>query len=157
MYQPVESVSQQVSKDQVKIVLDNGKTVGTYFWIYRDVNPADSAKWAVDLARQCNIKIPIMLGDFESYEGTMPTPSQVYTAMEAVEKEGEKAGVYTGKWVMDRYPGDTRLSRWPLWDGALHLPATIELDEPYAGWTTCIGRQFTSQPCDQSVYREEFT
>lgn len=147
---------------QAEQALNAGCSVGGYFWCYADLDPRQSVRDANAVAMLAGIQFsadsPLWL-DIETYtDGSIPDLNWIAEAEAEAAVLGIPVGIYTSREMWRRCTGDgdnPAFSHLPLW-AAQYAPPTPSLDDyaPFGGWPTCLGRQWTSDPIDQNVFRE---
>lgn len=157
-----------------------GCTLGGYVWGYADLDPAQTIRDAKAVADAVGIVIDgsiigydsllqqlihgILWLDIETYvdtwTGDESIPDVLWIAAAEAEavRLGVVMGMYTSREMWRRCTGDgddpsfAHLRQW----AAQYSPPTASLDDyrPFGGQTECYGRQWTSTPIDQNVFRE---
>lgn len=145
---------------QLQSALAQGKTVGAYCWLYRDENIADQIQFPIGLLRSWQITVPYLWPDIEYYKtpDNIPSAEQIKEAVHVSQQEGVRPGIYTSKymWSLIGTPTDPELSALPLWNAQYNEVATLDM-EPYGGWTTCVGHQYsTTGGIDQDVFDSRY-
>lgn len=143
----------------------HGCTVGGYVWCYRDLDPAQTIRDAKAMGELAGIEFsqenPLWL-DIETYtDDTIPGLQWISAARAEAYRLGIPIGIYTSREMWRRATGDPYtpvFAELPLW-AAQYTPPTPEIDDyaPFGGWASCQGRQWTSTPIDQNVFRSADT
>lgn len=153
----------QYTIPQARTARDKGCSLGGYVWGYADLDPTQTVRDAKALADLVDIELPLWL-DIETYvdswTGDESIPDLAWIA--AAEAEAARLevplGLYTSREMWRRCTGDgddPSFNHLPLW-AAQYSPPTPDIDDyaPFGGWAPiCHGRQWTSTPIDQNVFR----
>lgn len=159
LYQEIESVSQDHSREQLRSARDNGCTVGGYVFGYAGTNPVRTVLDVVGLAQAEGVSLPVLWIDVESYEGEPgPDVEWIRDAVSECNRLGIRPGIYTGRWYWDAYlPDVTEFSHLPLWLAEYDNDPNVDNVTLFGGWNEAAGKQFTSTPVDQNVFRPQYT
>lgn len=149
-----EGPSSAHSIAQIESALENHCSVAGYVWIYRDIDGGQSVNAALDVAQSIGVDIPILWLDCETYEGTVPTISNLHAAVGAGQARGMQMGIYTSRSQWTEWFGNSPdFAHLPLWDANYpgYKPDNLDIT-PYGGWTSpAAARQWTSDPCDRNL------
>lgn len=158
LYLPYERVSQEHSLAQIASTRQAGCSVGGYVWAYPDVDARQTARDALALAAQANLRLRVLWFDVETYEGRAgPGVPWLRAAADECEQQGVQAGIYTGLWYVNAYLQDAgQLADLPLWL-ADYTAASIDTLPLPTGWTRAAGWQWQGVGIDRDVFREEVT
>ena len=155
-YQDIEFAgSQDVTRQQVASAQAHNVSVGGYGWLYR--SQGHNINSCLDLAAELNIRLPILWIDVEPYNGVYPKLQDIEDAVEVCVNRSQPCGIYTGKWVWDALGNPYYWSYLPLWHSHYGIEPSLTLSNPYGGWTTCVGHQYTSTPIDQNIFDVQYT
>lgn len=158
----------RIARRQVAQARESGRTVGFYFWCYRNVPSARSVVEAVNFIRSVHATTPVLWLDLETYmEGTAaydPGPDALWLR-DAVSMAGalrQRVGLYSGLWWIDEYfPGGQRAFRefahLPIWLAQYDGLPTLDNVRLPLGWTVAHGKQYSGSPVDRNVFRRDVT
>lgn len=156
LFHDQESPSRDHSIAQIRSTIDHEKTVGGYVWIYKGLDPRRQVESSLSIVHQLDVTIPILWIDVEPYNNVLPTLDELVRTVEACDNVDQPCGIYTGKWAWDRLNTST-FSHLPLWHAEYGIEPTLELANPYGGWTTCVCHQYTSTPIDRNIILSQYT
>ena len=158
LYIPGERPPPDHSWAQIESARANGCSVGGYVWQYSSFSPIGTALDAINCAETVGLDPPVYWIDIEPFtDGSIPTATQIGRCLDEFDQQGKRAGIYTGKWVWDRYyAGVTAFADRPLWSANYGIPPD-DLSAGYGGWTEAQGHQFVSKPVDQSMFLRSVT
>jgi hypothetical protein len=154
LYQSVEQPSPAHSRAQLNSALDNGCTIGGYYWLYTGID----IEQQVNDALQILAHPPVLWIDVEKYtDGSLPTLDEVIRSIEYIESLNIRPGIYTAKWVWDILDNPQELSSDLLWYADWSNPPSLDLAVPFGGWRQAAGHQYTSTPVDRSIFDKQYT
>jgi hypothetical protein len=167
-YLPIESISQEHTRAQVRSARDNGCSVGLYCWAYRSADPIKTIDDIIVLCASMDLVLPLLWIDCETYDSQTthdPGPDADWLAKAVHHAEntyGMACGIYTGKWWVDgHFPGGqgefAKFNRLPLWLSHYDDVPDIDRIRLPLGWDSVAAKQYTSNPIDLNVIREEYT
>lgn len=157
-----------------------GCSTGMYVWCYADLDPAQTVRDAKVVADLAGIVLDgsiigydhllqqpirgVLHLDIETWfdpwvmEESIPDKDWIAAAEAECSVLGVVPSIYTSREMWRRCTGDgddPSFNHLPLW-AAQYSPPTASLDDyrPFGGWASCSGRQWTSTPIDQNVFRE---
>lgn len=159
LYQAIESVSQDHSREQLLSALANGCSVGGYVWGYANTDPRATVQDVVGLAQSVGVALPVLWLDIETYMGfSGPDPCWIREAVEECRCLGIRPGIYTARWYWDQYMiGVTAFSDLPLWLAEYDDDPDIESVVLFGGWQRAAAKQWSNTPVDQNTIRVEYT
>lgn len=168
---------------QAQTARERGCTLGGYVWGYADLDPARTIRHAKAVADAAGIVIDgsvigydsllqqpihgILWLDIETYvdswtgDESIPDVDWISAAEAEANRLGVSMGIYTSPEMWRRATGDsfnTEFRHLSLW-AAQYTPPAPDIDayRPFGGWARCQGRQWTSTPIDQNVFRRADT
>lgn len=176
-YLSVEKIPQTpIAKDwtrwQVESARSHGRRVGLYVWCYGGVHwysPEATIQETAELAQELGIPLTtdpqgrpdsVMWLDQETYKDnsgqtSWPSVDWGQEAEAELTRQELTGGMYTGRGFWLDHTGNTdRFSHWPLWNAWYGGDPDPDSFIPYGGWQSCWGKQWTSTPIDQNVFRE---
>ena len=169
-YLPIENISQDHTRAQVRSARQNGCTVGMYVWCYRSSSPIETIDSIISLCASMDLSLPLLWLDCETYTGANgavidpgPDSDWLARAVDHAERVYQmKCGIYTGRWwVRDYFPGGESafagFNRLPLWLSLYDAMPDINIWIPFSGFTHLAAKQWTSSPIDINVIRSEYT
>lgn len=163
LYLPGERISQDHSKAQIRSALENGCSVGGYFWCYSSFDPKESVRQAIVLAKGEGIDLRVLWHDCEPYYGANgaiidpgPDAEWLRESGQVCDELGIKKGIYTGRYYWrDRIGNGEDFSDWWLWAADYNRMPNLDSVPPFSGFTRTVGHQYTSSGVDRSVFLEE--
>ncbi len=164
LYLPIENVSQEHSRAQIRSAWANGCTVGGYVWCYGSADPYATIDSVVTLCASVDLILPLLWLDCETYaDDPGPNADWLSRAVDHAERDyGMTCGIYTGLWwINGHFPGGqaefSNFARLPIWlsdyDGN---PDINDVTLPQ-GWTEAAAKQYTATPVDLSSIRDQYT
>jgi hypothetical protein len=157
LYQTIESIPQNYSRDQIASAQAAGCTVAGYVWLYADSDPRAQIRDVVALAKSCGLTGVLWI-DVEPYiDHTIPTVDQVSEALDECRVLGVKAGIYSGEWVFEQcFPGITSLAQVgiPIWVAEYNGVSDLLTVTAFGGWRQEMiwGHQYSADTIDLNVF-----
>lgn len=149
MYQGLESPPREHSIDQVASARALDCSVGTYGWLYTQINPRGQVNDQLLTASLADVlPPPVLWQDIEHYQGRLPIASEIDAALDECAKQGVRGGIYSRKGVWDEI-GNPNFPGVPLWVADYDGIPTLESTEPF-GEMTLVAKQYTSTAPDGS-------
>lgn len=154
---------QDVSRAHIQTVLDKGKTLGGYGWLYGFGRPPEAqVDSMLDLLASTGQKIPVLWQDVETYtyqgKSTWPTQPQALAALRHTEDRGQNAGIYTGDYFVTDYWNGVigEITTFPAWL-ANYDNNPVLVGSKYWLSKFVVGHQYQGNPIDLSVMDEQWT
>jgi GH25 family lysozyme M1 (1,4-beta-N-acetylmuramidase) len=144
-------------------VLTEDKTLGGYYWLYRDVSIRQQIDDVIEFMQDLQVSVPVLWPDIEPYKtnDNLPSITQIKEAIHIEFEYQQQPGIYTGPWVWSllRNVVDPELYALPLWTAEYNKKATLYDVTLYGGWGTnkVAGHQYTSEGVDQSIFDKRYT
>lgn len=159
LWLPEEIPDAQYSLDQLHSAIDNGCTVGGYYWGYKNLEPERSAENALELWTRANVgNLPVLWPDIEVYanEGC-PNQDWTLAACRHAVQMGQLGGVYSSDYMIDTYWGSypQELQTYYYWCANYNGQPTLDVPSKY--WSKVHGHQYWSKPVDFNVFATEVT
>jgi hypothetical protein len=150
------------AQEQILSVLAEGKTVGMYYWLYKDVDIRQQVDDVTEFWRVAQVTPPLYWPDIEPYQtnDNLPSIEQIKKAARIHNEYEQLVGIYTGPWVWSllRNVVDPDLLVLPLWTAEYNHIPTLEDVNLYGGWTHCVGHQYSADNnIDLSVFDKRYT
>ncbi len=158
---------------QTRGALAHGCTVGYYIWLYASGDGGEQAARGIRtiLAAAAYPSVEafhaaVIWLDCESYtDGSDPGPEVIRAAVAEVERQGCRAGIYTGRWwLIGHYPGGelafgAEFGRLPLWLSQYDNDPDLSTTHMPAGYPreSLAGKQYTGNPIDRSTMLSSVT
>lgn len=163
-YQTVERKFQQCTLDQMASAQANGCSVGGYVWLYGGLDPAQQVADAIAISQAAGVTLPILWLDLETYHEadgstTWPSYEETVAAVEACERQGMRAGLYTGNWFVEGYWGGHvgLLAQYPVWLADYNGVPDLNTPSPYWAADKILGHQYQGNPIDLNVFDPSVT
>jgi hypothetical protein len=170
MYLPWEKDGfQDISRDQVRIARELGKSVGAYVWPYAERSPWETLVEATNVCNSCDppVVAPIIWLDIEeSTYGPGPDSEWLHGWLQACSDLQTPTGFYIRRsWIKQYYPGGEdafqEFAGTPLWVADYDGVADINYFKNGLpkGWDTAAAKQWgvTNNTVDRNVIRTEYT
>ncbi|TAK36701.1 MAG: hypothetical protein EPO21_01735 [Chloroflexota bacterium] len=164
LFLPQERPPEAHSMAQINSARDNGCSVGAYVWAYGSLDPRQTVRDAVGLARRCELEPPVLWIDCETYvvRGKVDDPGPDANWLRAAAEECHVLGVlpaiYTGGWWWHQYMDNTtEFADLPLWTA--HYDEIADLDQVtlFGGWERARGKQWSQRlPNGRELDRDVF-
>lgn len=149
------------ARAQIQSVWNEGKTLGMYYWLYKDVNIRQQIDDVTAFLADMQAAVPLYWPDIEPYltNDNLPTIEQIKEAGSIHDEYSQPNGIYTGPWVWSllRNVSDPAINSKPLWTAEYNNKPTLIDTTMYGGWTSCVGHQYTSDPVDLNVFDKRYT
>ncbi len=146
---------------QLKSAKANGCSLSGYIWCYWDMSPEWLIASALDVLGAAGLGPPDVGTIWLDVEERGPATGSIAliwpwlnAAIKAVQDDGYRVGIYTGKWFWDAFmPGVAVYGLLPLWVADYNNKPDLDV-ALFGGWQRCAGHQYSADGIDLDVFDE---